>query len=547
MKGLVNVKYHGKEYQIAPGSTLLDLINKYDLPIKDPVAVIINGHFTGINKPIRVDTVLDVITLNSIQGKRVYENSVLFLFIIAFKTKFPKLDVFIQHSIHDGLYAEISPRPLTNKEIDDLKGHMMALVNGWIPIERCLDDWDVSLQRMARQGRKDVTNLFKFHPPNAFKTYKLEDIEEVLYLPILPNTRFIDKFDLQKFADGLVILMDSPESTQKVQLKKTKIFESFDEYQRWSKILKVRTVGDLNGHIMSGGINDLIKIAEALHEKKVAEIADRITKQEHMPRVVLIAGPSSSGKTTFSKRLEVQLRVNGIKPITISLDHYFKSREETPKDEHGNYDFEALEALDLNLFNQQLKDLLEGKTVVIPKFNFQTGSRSPGETLTLLANQIIIIEGIHGLNPRLTSSIDKKDKFKIYISPLTQLNLHDHDRIPATDTRVLRRIVRDSFFRGYSAGETLGRWHSVRAGEEKYIFPLQEEADIIFNSSLFYELSVLKKDAEKELLKVPTTDSSYVEARRLLKFLSYFLPIDPDMAPKNSLLKEFIGGSSFKY
>ncbi|MEI8346151.1 MAG: nucleoside kinase, partial [Pseudomonadota bacterium] len=291
-----------------------------------------------------------------------------------------------------------------------------------------------------------------------------------------------------------------------------------------------------------------IKVSEALHEKKVSQIADMIAKRPFIPRVVLIAGPSSSGKTTFSKRLGVQLLVNGLRPVAISLDNYFVERERTPKDENGDFDFEALEAIDVELFNQQLNQLIRGEEVSIPRFDFRTGGRKGiSQKLKLEADHILIIEGIHGLNPTLTKSVEDKYKFRIYISALTQLNLHRHDRISTSDSRLIRRIVRDSYFRGYSASETLSRWPSVRKGENKNIFPLQENGDVMFNSALFYELSVLKGHAERALLKVGKDDPVYIEAQRLLKFLSYFLPIDSSDVPNTSILREFIGGSSFDY
>ena len=544
----LKVVYKGKEYDVSPLSTAQEIILSHNLPVKDPMAVVVNGHFTRLTEKIKVDSTVEIIEFGSPLGRRIYETSVLFLFLVAFSRKFPELTVFIQHSIHRGVYAEIQGRKLNAEEIGSIDQEMRRMVKDNLPIERFTEDWDVSLNEMVDKDRQDIFNLYRYLAPSVFKYYKLEGIRESLYLPLAPSTGILGHFGLEPYEDGVVVMMPDENKQIPKFVNRPKLFNTYREYHEWSRILKVRTVGQLNRYIMDERIGDLIRVAEAFHEKKVAQIADQITKREHVPRLVLIAGPSSSGKTTFSKRLGIQLIVNGFHPVTINMDNYFVDRDLTPRDANGNYDFESLEAIDVALFIEHVAALLRGEEIEIPKFDFFTGTkRGSGKKLKLNGNQIIIIEGIHGINPKLTSSIAVEDKFKIYIAPLTQLNLHRHDRIAASDTRLIRRLVRDSYFRGYGASETLARWRSVREGEKKNIFPLQEEADAIYNSALFYELSVLKTHAERELLRVEKDDPSYPEARRLRKFMTYFLPLNPDNIPSTSILREFIGGSDFRY
>ncbi len=546
----LKITYLDKNYEIPTFSTPQQMIDSYKLKVENPVGAIINGHLTRLNKRIKVDSTIEFIDRKTNQGQRIYESSLVLLFLAAYKRLFPDYNVFIQHSINQGLYAETKEHEPTEKEIAQIEEEMNKMVKEEIPIARNSDDWEVYISRMEKQKRTDMIKLLRYYPYTLIKTYTLDQVEENLYLPVLPNTKLIHYFKLIKYKDGIGILYPNFYKTKKINkfCDYPKLFKTYREYHEWSRILKIRTVGQLNRYIMEDDISSLVKTTEALHEKKVSKIADEITSKDFTPRLILIAGPSSSGKTTFSKRLDIQLRVNGILPVAISLDDYFVEREKTPKDANGNYDFESLRAIDVALFTQHLQNLLDGKEIEIPKFDFRTGKRKPtGKKLTLKENQLVIIEGIHGLNPKLTEPIADKHKFKIFVSALTQLNLHRHDRVPTSDTRLLRRIVRDGRFRGYSASETLLQWRSVRAGEETNIFPFQEQADIIFNSALFYELSVLKGFAERELLKVERSHPMYAEARRLLKFLSYFLPLKPDQVPNTSILKEFIGGSSFGY
>lgn len=548
----VFVTCKGSKYEISSGETTLDFIKKNSIKVKDPVAAIINGHLTRLNKEIIVSSSIDILELASPQGRRIYEGSILYLFLVAFKKFYPEREVFIQHSIQKGLYIEVKDGELTDIEVENISAKMMDLASGDYHIEKISMDWDQSMSELEKEGRTDVINLHRYRAPTIFKFYELEGVRESLYLPLVPSTGILKYFKLHKYRNGVVIVIPEFNGDYIIPefVDRPKLFGAYQEYQEWSRILKVRTVGQLNKYIMDDSISDLVKVAESLHEKKVARIADMITNHSDTgaARLVLIAGPTSSGKTTFAKRLGIQLRVNGFRPVEISMDNYFVDRAHTPRDEEGNYDFETIEAIDVPLFKEHIAGLIAGEEVEIPRFDFHTGTKKgSGEKMKLERDQILIIEGIHGINPKLTGTIADKDKFKIYIAPLTQLNLHRHDRIPASDTRMIRRMVRDSFFRGYSASDTLNRWKSVRTGEKKNIFPLQEEADVVFNSALFYELSALKPHAERELRKVERTDPVYPEAQRLLKFLSYFLPMDTDVIPNNSLVREFIGGSAFRY
>ncbi|MCK5882873.1 MAG: hypothetical protein KAG61_04230 [Bacteriovoracaceae bacterium] len=549
MKNLI-VTFKGNKYEVAPLSTTEEIIKKHDLDVIDPIAVVINGHFTRLNKKIRADSDIDIVTLQTPEGKQVYESSVMYLFLVAFAKKFPKHEVFIQHTIQKGIYAEVSGGELTTAQVGELKQYMKELASKNIPIVKTEKDWDEALEAMLEGDRNDMLNLYRYHRPSTLKFYELEGVDECLYMPLAPSTGYLELFEIQKYRGGVIIVLPNFKEEKVIPefVDRPKLFKSYEEYHKWSQILKVRTVGQLNKYIMNDEIDDLIKIAEAFQEKRVVQIADAITGKEKIPRLVSIAGPTSSGKTTFSKRLGVQLMVSGFKPVTIAMDNYFVDRDDTPVDEDGNLDFEDINAIDTKLFCQHINDLLSGKEIELPKFNFIEGKKFPsGEFMKLEDNQIIVFEGIHGLNPILTKGIDDSEKFRIYIAPLTQLNLHRHDRITAADTRLLRRMVRDNFFRGYSASDTLSRWASVRRGEKKNIFPMQEHADEIFNSALFYELSVLKGHAERALLKVEKDDPVFAEAQRLLRFLSFFLPLHTNEIPTNSILKEFVGGSTFKY
>jgi uridine kinase len=548
----IKIRCKNETYEITPLLTVEEFIDKYNVKHNEPVAVVINGHLTRLDKKLRVDSTVELIDLHTPQGKKIYESSLFFLLTVAFNKKFPQLSISIEHALVRGVYLRIFGGTFTESNLQELDDCMRSLVAKNLQIIKHSCDWDMAMNLMGNEERADILNLYRYYAPTNYKYYELEDIREGLYLPLVPKTGILKYFSLTKYQEGLVVIIpDFDLATKELPsfLPAPKVYKSFLEFDKWVSILNVHTVGDLNKHIMNGQITELIKTAEAFHEKKVANIADQISNRDRPHRLVLIAGPSSSGKTTFAKRLEIQLKINGQIPTAISLDNYFVDRDKTPRDHEGNYDFENIEAIDIELFSDHMNKLLNGERVVIPRFSFHLGSKiESSQILQLKDNQTIIVEGIHGLNPLLTSNIQNiQETFKVYIAPITPINLHHHDHIESADIRLIRRLVRDSFFRGYSASETLTRWNSVRKGEQKNIFPLQEESDAIFNSALFYELSVLKYYAERELLHIERDNPSYPEGQRLLKLLSYFLPMNERDVPDNSILKEFIGGSSFHY
>jgi uridine kinase len=409
---------------------------------------------------------------------------------------------------------------------------------------------EVAVDLLMKQGLDEKTQLFEQQGNLYSSLYFLNELGNYFYGNLLPSTGYISKFDLIPYFDGLLLRVPKQENFDELQEipEQNKLFEIYQEHKDWAQILHVSTVGNLNDFVLRNRGGHIIKISEALHEKKIAEIANEISSRNGDVKLVLVAGPSASGKTTFSKRLSVQLAVNGLQPYQISLDDYFIDREKTPKDEHGNYDFEALEAIDIEFFNKQLLQLFDGKLVQLPKFDFLRGKRYlNGEKLMLQKDDILIVEGIHGMNPGLLPYIDNKNTYKIFISALTQISFDEHTHISTADNRLLRRIIRDSKYRGYRAADTIKRWPLVRRGEERNIFPYQENADRMFNSATLYELAVLKKNIEPLLKLVLENQPEYIESTRLLKFLSYFKPIDEDEIPPTSLLREFLGGSSFIY
>lgn len=456
--------------------------------------------------------------------------------------------VKVEFSLSKGYYCTIKG----DLEINDmflkiLKERMMEIVDANMPIKKKKMKVDDAIAQFARHGMHDKEKLFRYRIGSEVNVYMLDGYEDYYYGYMTPTTGYIKYFDLYAYDEGFAIQFPSTSEPDVVPEFKPqhKVFNVLKDSSKWSEILGVETVGDLNEVITSGGINELILVQEALQEKKLADIASQIAN-DRSKKFVMMAGPSSSGKTTTSFRLAIQLRAQGLKPHQLSLDNYFVNREDTPKDEFGNFNFECLEALDVEQFNKDMTDLLNGKTVEIPSFNFKLGRREyNGNYMTLGENDILVIEGIHGLNDKLSYTLPKESKFKIYLSALTQLSIDEHNRIPTTDGRLLRRMVRDARTRGASAKKTISMWYSVRKGEEKYIFPFQEEADAMFNSALIYELAVIKQYAEPLLFGIKPEDPEYSEAKRLLKFLDYFLGISSEDLPKNSIVREFVGGSCF--
>lgn len=523
-------------------SALIDQVqSRYPRPL---LAAKVNNELRDLTGELFAGDRVELLDRSTEEGNRIYRRSLTFVLIRAVKELFPDGDVTVEHSLSKGLYCEVHVgRTIDQHDVCRIRDRMRQIISDDQPFIKHVLPKDEAVALFRRQGQQDKIRLLKYRPSAVVHVYQLGWLYDYFYSYMAPSTGYLAQFDLSYEAPGCLLRFPTKDSPDRIPEHEPspKLFTVFRESERWAKILEVGNVPALNSLIEAGQGGELIQVAEALHEKKIAQIADEIARRG--ARVILIAGPSSSGKTTFAQRLRIQLRVNGLRSVTVGLDDYFVDREHTPRDEHGKWNFEALEAIDIVLFNQHLKMLLEGNEVQIPTFNFFTGMREQtGRTLRIEADQPLLIEGIHGLNERLSAAIPKENKFKIYISALTQLNLDQHNRVPTTDARIMRRIVRDHQFRGHDALTTLATWPSVRRGEETNIFPFQEEADAMFNSHLVYELAVLKGFAEPLLAGVGPEHPQYAEARRLGKFLSYFLPLEHDAIPTNSIIREFIGG-----
>jgi len=495
------------------------------------------------------DSVITPVDLTSTDGIRIYWRGLIFVLVRAAQEIFPGCKVTIEHSLSKGIFGELYiGRPVTEKDIRTVEDRMREIITANDAIEKITLPREEAIKLFRDQNQMDKVKLLSFRRKDYVRVYKCGDCFDYFYGYMVPRTGYLKVFGLKFYLPGFILRFPQRECPTELPafVEQRKLARVFYEFEQWGKVLEIPHVGGLNELIAQGKSGEIIRIAEALHEKKLAQLADEITKDKGRVRVILVAGPSSSGKTTFAQRLSVQLRVNGLKPLAISIDDYFVDRSHTPRDEDGKPDYEALEAIDLELFNEHLIQLIQGEEIELPVFNFQTGQREyRGHRVRINQEQPLIIEGIHGLNDRLTEAVPKERKFKIYISALTQLNVDDHNRIPTTDNRLLRRIVRDSQFRAHDARTTIALWPMVRRGEERNIFPFQEEADAIFNSALSYELAVLKRYAEPLLMTIGPDDPVYPEAKRLLKFLGYFLPMDDSEVPINSILREFIGQSCF--
>ncbi|MDQ2085459.1 nucleoside kinase [Herbivorax sp. ANBcel31] len=538
------------EREVFEGISLLELSKDCEENYKSTiVAAKVNNDIKELSYHLYESCRVEFIDLTYDDGMRIYRRSLNFILIKAVNDLFPDRKVVICHSISKGIYCEVEGKTELNaKEVEMIEERMRELVKQRIPFIKKIMSLEDASEMFKNIGRMDRYYAVQHRNKPYVTIYDCDGFEDYFYGYMVPDTGYLKEFQLKYYHSGLIMLY--PQKTNPDEIpefkEQKKLFSIFKEYKNWVRILGAANVGSLNDMIKKGCVNEIIRISEALHEKKIAQIADMIAFNKHKKKVVLIAGPSSSGKTTFAHRLSIQLRVNGLRPVTVSLDDYFVNRENTPKDEDGDYDFEALEAIDIKLFNQHLSELTQGKEVDIPIFNFPNGCREEyTRKLKIDDDQLLIIEGIHGLNNKLTASIKKDKKFKIYISALTSMNIDDHNRIPTTDTRFIRRIVRDHQFRGCSAVNTISRWPSVRRGEEKNIFPFQEESDVMFNSSLIFELGVLKILAEPLLMEVDQSQPEYSEAKRLIEFLGNFLSIDSKEIPINSIIREFIGDSCF--
>lgn len=540
-----------KEYPfgITLGEIAEDLNVKTDFPI---CGALVNNKVRELSFEIVKPKNIRFIDYRHHDGQRMYIRSVFFLLYAAVKDLYPDAKLKIDHAISRGYYCELEGMGAVFCDtcVNEIKIRMQELVAANMPFIRTGKQLDRILEEYNANGLDDKVRLYADSGWLYGYIYYLGDIGNYFHGHLLPSTGYIKNFDIERFNGGMLLRLPSDKSFRRLRdyVHQEKLFEIFREHKDWAELLDVPDIGKLNSMVKQGRDGDIIKISEALHEKKIAEIATKIAERESRPKLVLIAGPSSSGKTTFSKRLAVQLSVCGLKPHMLSLDNYFVDREHTPLDEDGNYDFESLDAIDIEFFNQQLIELINGEAIELPRFSFADGKRFfDGHLMQLQKNDLLIVEGIHGLNPNLLPHIDKALTFRIFISALTSISIDDLNPISTTDNRLIRRMIRDSKYRGYSALETIRRWPSVRRGEEKNIFPHQENADVMFNSAMLYELAVLKKYLEPLLKTIPENQPEFAEALRLLKFMGYFKTIDDEEIPPTSLIREFLGGSSFSY
>ncbi|MBM3136979.1 MAG: nucleoside kinase [Chloroflexi bacterium] len=511
------------------------------------IAAVVDGHLRELSYELEKDADVSPLNMSSSDGSKIYRRSLTFLLETAFEEIFKDYYLAIDHSVpNGGYYCKILGRePLSNDEIQQLESKMRSMVEMDLLIEKEKVDLAEAINYFESKKYKDKLRLLKYRKKPYLVLYKLGIHRDYHHGYMVPSTGLLNVFKLIPRGNGFILQYPRRSTPDKLFPMPTysKLLDIFEQYGSWLESLDIDSVGALNDSIVSGNIREVILVSEALHEQKISDIAVRIANNSKDIKIVLIAGPTSSGKTTFSKRLAIQLLTHGISPFALEMDNYFVNRDQTPKDEFGNFNFESFEAIDSHAMEMDIEKLLEGKTVQLPRFNFKTGLREQGESVRLNGNQIILIEGIHGLNPELLEDIDKRRKFRIYASCLTQLNLDYYNRISTTDTRMLRRIVRDANTRGFSAQRTIELWESVRRGEREYIFPNQEYADEIFNSALVYELAALKNYVEPLLRQISFGNEGFLEAKRLLTFLEWFLPIDAEMIPDNSILREFIGNS----
>ena len=536
------------------GTTLHDIIQDQQIDIGAPIlGAMVNHSLKELDYLIYKPKTVKFIDFSHPDGKRMYMRSLSFILFKAAMDLFPKYRLKIEHSVSNGFYCKLhnDGSKVSYDEICPiLEQRMQEIINENLPFEREEIPTEKAIKIFKEFGLHDKCTLMETRQQYYSSVYRMDGVINYFYGYLVPSSIYINKFKLLSYNDGMLLLPPKQSNPNEIEdvIHQNKLFEVFREFKEWVDIMGVPDMGQLNLATQGRKISEIIKVSEALQEKKIANIAEKILNRKKDAKVVLISGPSSSGKTTFAKRLSVQLRVVGYQPIIMGMDNYFLSRAETPLDENGEYDFESPNALDIDLFNKNMLELLEGKEIDLPKFSFGTGERSyDGTKLKFQKNSLILVEGIHGLNPMISKMIPEEKKFKIYVSALTPISIDSTNRIPTTDNRLIRRMVRDHQHRGYSALDTLQRWASVRDGEEKHIFPFQEEADVMFNTALLYELGVLKPLAEPILRAVPSIAPEYSEARRLLKFLSYILLIDGKEIPPTSILREFLDGSSFNY
>lgn len=547
----IRCKNNKKSLKVPMGSTLSDVFKEINLQMPyGPVSAKVNNKVEGLHYRLYHNKDVEYLDLHTQSGIRTYTRSLFLVLCKAVHDLYSRSEVIIDIPVSNGYYCNLKlGHAITAEDVNRIRTRMQEIVNAHLPIQRFETTTEEAIDMFSKLGDEQKAKLLKSSGTLYTIYYVLDDYKDYYYGSMLTNTSQLYLFGLEPYFDGVLLRIPSVQDPSQLGalIRQDKMFEVFKEHHRWQSLLGIKTVGDFNEAVGNGEATNLINVSEALQEKKISQIADKIAAKKDI-KVVLIAGPSSSGKTTFCKRLSVQLLASGVKPVQISLDDYFVNREETPKDEQGEYDYESIYALNIPLINEQFNALFNGQEVELPKYNFQTGSsEKSGNKLRLEENNVLVVEGIHALNPTLTAQIPDDKKFKIYASALTTILLDNHNYIPTTDNRLLRRIVRDYKYRGCSAQETIRRWPSVRAGENKWIFPYQEQADVMFNTAMLFELAVIKPQAEEVLEQVPENCEEYAEAYRLRKFLKYFSPLPFRDLPPTSLLREFLGGSSFKY
>ncbi len=553
MKQVIQIrcKNNKKSQKVEIGSTLFDVFSSFDLKMTHgPVSARVNNKVEGMHYRVYNSKDVEFLDMNSASGSRAYTRTLFFVLCKAVQDIYPNTDVVIDIPVSNGFYVDIRlGRPVVDEDVNILRRRMQEIIDSKMPIRRFTVPTEEAIALFQEKGDVEKVKLLRTSGSIYTTYYKIGEYVDYYYGTLLTNTSQLYLFGLEKYYDGMLLRIPSVSNPDELgeMTRQDKMFDIFKEHHRWQEILGIRTVGDFNQAIDAGHATDIINISEALQEKKLAKIAEEIASRKGV-KLVLLAGPSSSGKTTSCKRLSIQLAVNGLKPLQISLDDYFVDRDKTPKDENGDFDFESIYALNLDLLNEQFNALFRGEEVELPKYDFPSGkSVKSGKMLKLEPNNVLVVEGIHALNPELTAHVPEEQIFRVYASALTTILLDNHNYIPTTDNRLLRRIIRDYKYRGVSAQETIRRWPSVRSGENKWIFPFQENADAMLNTAMLYELSVLKMQAEPLLQQVPENCEEFAEAYRLLKFLKYFKGIPYNNLPPTSLLREFLGGSSFHY
>ena len=549
---MVTITINGEERLYEDGIKYEIIAEEYQNHFTSPIALVtVNGKIRELMKRVDRDCELDFITYEDTIGHKAYVRSAIMLMMKAIKDVVgmeAATNVKVEFTIGPGYYCSFrNGLKMDEQTIERVKDRMGELVDMDMLVTKKAYPTDEAVALFKELGMKDKVSLFRYRRSSSINVYCLGDYYDYFYGYMMPSTGYVKYFDLFAYEEGMILLLPEKEEPEKLPefVPRKKLFQTLMASGEWGKEMHIDTVGDLNDQICQGNISDMILVQEALQERRISEIARDIARREGV-KFVMIAGPSSSGKTTFSHRLSIQLRTYGLKPHPIGLDNYYLNHDKTPLDDEGKPDYECLEALDVEQFNKDMTDLLSGKSVQLPIFNFKTGMREySGRPMQLGEEDILVIEGIHGLNEKMSYALPAESKYKIYISALTALNVDEHNRIPTTDNRLLRRMVRDARTRGSSASQTIAMWPSVRRGEEKYIFPFQEEADAMFNSAMLYELAVIKQYAEPLLFSIKKGDPEYHEAKRLLKFLEYFLGVSSEELPSNSLCREFVGGSCF--